>query len=82
MPLRAAGGAAVLATRGDQVVLESGQKLEVTLETDLRLGWLAGLVMKAMTGLLANILIGIVDSALGSWPFGVLGFAAYGAIAR
>lgn len=41
------------------------------------IGWLASLVMKtdARQGALANILIGIVGSALGRWLFGdVLGF--------
>ncbi|MDX2006865.1 MAG: GlsB/YeaQ/YmgE family stress response membrane protein [Meiothermus sp.] len=41
------------------------------------IGWLASLVMKtdARQGALANIIIGIVGSALGRWLFGdVLGF--------
>ena len=40
------------------------------------IGWLASIVMKtdAQMGLIANILIGIVGSALGFWLAGVLGF--------
>jgi len=39
------------------------------------IGWLASLVMKtnAQMGLLANIIVGIVGSALGFWLAGVLG---------
>jgi uncharacterized membrane protein YeaQ/YmgE (transglycosylase-associated protein family) len=45
-------------------------------------GWLASLVMKtnAQMGVLANVVVGIVGSALGHWLFGVLGIAAFGAI--
>jgi uncharacterized membrane protein YeaQ/YmgE (transglycosylase-associated protein family) len=56
--------------------------LLVALVIGAIVGWLAGLVMKAKTGLLASIAIGVVGSALGSWLFGVLGFAAYGTLAR
>ncbi len=56
--------------------------LLIALVVGAVVGWLAGILMKAKTGLLANILIGVVGSSLGSWLFGVLGFAAYGAIAR
>lgn len=47
-------------------------------------GWLASLIMKTgkQMGLLANVIVGVVGSALGSWLFGVLGFAAYGALAH
>ena len=42
------------------------------------IGWLASLVMKtnAQMGLLANIIVGIVGSALGFWLAGVLGLGA------
>jgi uncharacterized membrane protein YeaQ/YmgE (transglycosylase-associated protein family) len=42
------------------------------------IGWLASIIMKtdAQMGLIANILIGIVGSALGYWLAGVLGIAA------
>lgn len=38
-------------------------------------GWLASMVMKtnAQMGMIANIVVGIVGSVLGSWIFGVLG---------
>ena len=47
-------------------------------------GWLASVVMKtnAQMGLIANVVVGIIGSALGFWIAGVLGLAAYGAIAR
>ena len=47
-------------------------------------GWLASLIMKTdkQMGILANVVVGIVGSFLGSWLFGVLGLAAYGTIAR
>ena len=34
------------------------------------IGWLAGMVMDTSTGILMNIIIGILGSALGSWLFG------------
>jgi uncharacterized membrane protein YeaQ/YmgE (transglycosylase-associated protein family) len=41
-------------------------------------GWLASIVMKtnAQMGLIANIIVGIVGSALGFWIAGLLGLAA------
>jgi uncharacterized membrane protein YeaQ/YmgE (transglycosylase-associated protein family) len=47
-------------------------------------GWLASKLMKAdrQMGLLANVAVGIVGSALGFWLAGLLGFAAYGLIAQ
>jgi len=47
-------------------------------------GWIASILAKAnaQMGLIANILVGIVGSALGHWVFGLLGFAAYGGLAR
>jgi len=58
--------------------------LIVTVVVGGIVGWLAGLVMKtsAQTGILANIAVGIVGSALGSWLFGMLGLVAYGASGR
>jgi uncharacterized membrane protein YeaQ/YmgE (transglycosylase-associated protein family) len=40
-------------------------------------GWLASILMKtnAQMGLLANVLVGIVGSALGFWIAGLLGVA-------
>jgi uncharacterized membrane protein YeaQ/YmgE (transglycosylase-associated protein family) len=47
-------------------------------------GWLASMVMKtnAQMGLIANVVVGIVGSALGFWLAGVLGLGASGAIAQ
>ena len=46
------------------------------------IGWLGSIVMKtdAQMGLIANILIGIVGSALGYWLAGVLGIAPEGGV--
>ena len=46
------------------------------------IGWIASILMKtnAQMGLLANVIIGIVGSALGSWLAGMLGIAPAGAI--
>jgi len=43
-------------------------------------GWLASLIMKtnAQMGLIANVVVGIVGSALGRFAAGALGFGAYG----
>ena len=48
------------------------------------IGWLASLIMKtdAQMGIIANIVVGIVGSALGHFLDGVIGMAAYGAAAR
>jgi len=45
-------------------------------------GWLASIVMKtnAQMGLIANILVGVVGSALGAWIAGLLGLAATSAV--
>jgi len=45
-------------------------------------GWLASIVMKtnAQMGLFANIIVGIVGSALGFWLAGLLGLAATSSI--
>lgn len=47
-------------------------------------GWLASLLMETdqQMGVLANIAVGIVGSAIGHFLFAVLGFAAFGPIAR
>ena len=47
-------------------------------------GWLASLIMKTdkQMGIIANVVVGIVGSFLGSWLFGVLGLAAYGTLGR
>ena len=44
------------------------------------IGWLASIVMKTDTqmGIIANVLVGIVGSALGHWLAGSLGIAAGG----
>jgi uncharacterized membrane protein YeaQ/YmgE (transglycosylase-associated protein family) len=48
------------------------------------IGWLASMIMKtsAQMGILANVIVGIIGSSLGYWLAGLLGIAAYGAIAR
>ena len=45
-------------------------------------GWLASIVMKtnAQMGLFANVIVGIVGSALGFWLAGLLGLAATSSI--
>ena len=44
-------------------------------------GWLAGLFMKGSgSGLIVNILIGIVGGVLGGWLFGLLGLQSVGLI--
>jgi uncharacterized membrane protein YeaQ/YmgE (transglycosylase-associated protein family) len=47
-------------------------------------GWIASLIMKtsAQMGILANVAVGVVGSALGAWLFGALGLVAYGASGR
>jgi uncharacterized membrane protein YeaQ/YmgE (transglycosylase-associated protein family) len=47
-------------------------------------GWLASILMKAdmQMGLIANILVGIVGSALGFWLAGMLGLAGGGMVVR
>lgn len=47
-------------------------------------GWLASILMKAdaQMGLIANVLIGIVGSALGFWLAGMLGIAGGGMVVR
>jgi len=45
-------------------------------------GWLASIVMKtnAQMGLIANVLVGVVGSALGYWIAGMLGLLPTGGI--
>jgi uncharacterized membrane protein YeaQ/YmgE (transglycosylase-associated protein family) len=45
-------------------------------------GWLASIVMKtnAQMGLIANVIVGVVGSAIGFWIAGLLGFAATNAV--
>jgi uncharacterized membrane protein YeaQ/YmgE (transglycosylase-associated protein family) len=47
-------------------------------------GWLASIVMKtnAQMGLIANVLVGIVGSALGFWLAGLLGIDPAGGLLR
>ena len=56
----------------------------VTIVVGGIVGWLASLVMKtnAQMGIIANVVVGIVGSSLGFWLAGVLGLAAYGAVAQ
>jgi uncharacterized membrane protein YeaQ/YmgE (transglycosylase-associated protein family) len=47
-------------------------------------GWIASILMKtnAQMGLVANVLVGVVGSALGFWIAGLLGIAATGGLVR
>ena len=47
-------------------------------------GWIASIIMKtnAQMGLVANVLVGIVGSALGFWIAGLLGIVATGGLVR
>ena len=56
----------------------------VTIVVGGIIGWLASIFMKtnAQMGIIANVVVGIVGSSLGFWLAGVLGLAAYGAIAQ
>lgn len=58
--------------------------LVMTLVTGGLIGWLASLLMRTdgQMGVIANILVGIVGSILGSWLAGVLGIAVAGSPAR
>ncbi len=38
-------------------------------------GWLAGIIMKDSSGLIMNVIIGIVGAFIGGWLFGVLGIS-------
>lgn len=48
------------------------------------IGWVASKVMKtdAQMGILANVIVGIVGSALGFWIAGLIGFFAASTLAR
>ena len=52
--------------------------LIITLVLGGIVGWLASIVMKtnAQMGLIANVVVGIVGSFLGSWLAGALGLGA------
>jgi uncharacterized membrane protein YeaQ/YmgE (transglycosylase-associated protein family) len=56
----------------------------ITLVVGGIIGWLASLLMKTdkQMGIVANVVVGIIGSSLGFWLAGMLGLAAYGAIAR
>jgi uncharacterized membrane protein YeaQ/YmgE (transglycosylase-associated protein family) len=56
----------------------------VTLVVGGIVGWLASLLMKTdkQMGLIGNVVVGIIGSSLGFWLSGIVGLAAYGAIAR
>ena len=58
--------------------------LIITLVIGGIVGWLASMVMKtnAQMGLIANVIVGIVGSAIGFWLAGMLGLGANGAIAQ
>jgi len=47
-------------------------------------GWIASKIMKTdeQMGVIANVLVGVIGSGIGFWLAGLLGFAAYGMIAR
>jgi uncharacterized membrane protein YeaQ/YmgE (transglycosylase-associated protein family) len=56
----------------------------VTLVMGGIVGWLASILMKTdkQMGIVANVIVGIVGSALGFWLAGLIGLATYGSIAR
>ena len=56
----------------------------VTLVIGGIVGWLASIVMKtnAQMGIVANVLVGVAGSMLGSWLAGLLGLAPTGGILR
>jgi len=56
----------------------------VTIVVGGIIGWLASIIMKtnAQMGIIANVVVGIVGSSLGFWMAGLIGLAAYGAIAQ
>lgn len=56
----------------------------ITLVIGGIVGWLASMLMKtnAQMGWIANVLVGIIGSALGFWLAGVLGIAPAGGILR
>jgi uncharacterized membrane protein YeaQ/YmgE (transglycosylase-associated protein family) len=56
----------------------------VTLVVGGIVGWLASILMKTnkQMGIIANVVVGIIGSSLGFSLAGMLGLAAYGAIAQ
>jgi uncharacterized membrane protein YeaQ/YmgE (transglycosylase-associated protein family) len=56
----------------------------ITLVVGGVIGWLASILMKTdkQMGIISNVIVGIIGSSLGFWLAGMLGLAAYGAIAR
>ncbi len=58
--------------------------LIITLIVGGIVGWLASIVMKtnAQMGMIANIIVGIVGSFLGSWIASTMGLGASGTIAQ
>jgi uncharacterized membrane protein YeaQ/YmgE (transglycosylase-associated protein family) len=56
----------------------------VTLVVGGIVGWLGSILAKtnSQMGIVANVVVGIVGSVLGFWLAGLLGIAAYGAVAR
>jgi uncharacterized membrane protein YeaQ/YmgE (transglycosylase-associated protein family) len=58
--------------------------LIVTLIVGGIIGWLASMVMKtnSQMGMIANIIVGIVGSGLGSWIFTLLGLGTTGAVGQ
>jgi len=56
----------------------------ITLVVGGVIGWLASILMKtnAQMGIIANVIVGVVGSALGFWLADVLRLAAYGSIVR
>ncbi|HKQ97396.1 MAG TPA: GlsB/YeaQ/YmgE family stress response membrane protein [Candidatus Polarisedimenticolia bacterium] len=56
----------------------------VTIVVGGIVGWLGSIIMKtnAQMGIIANVIVGIIGSSLGFWLAGLIGVAAYGAIAQ
>jgi uncharacterized membrane protein YeaQ/YmgE (transglycosylase-associated protein family) len=67
-----------------QTSREEVMELIITIVIGGIIGWLASMLMKTseQMGIIANVIVGIVGSALGFWVAGLLGLAAYGTIAR
>ena len=53
-----------------------------SLITGAIIGWIASKIMNSESGLLRNIVVGIVGSFVGSFLFGLLGFYAFGGFAN
>src|SRR5262249_19165127 len=71
--------------RGHATEIEGGERMYwiVTLIVGAVVGWLASILMKtnAQMGAIANIVVGIVGSSLGFWLASVLGLNTSGPIA-